>query len=212
MYIIGQDGRARDHGRCTCQDCNAKYAQHNKYERCECGECAQYRETGYHTPPPVTRPEDRLTPGTWSYSQPESHRDRVNREKREREQEKTMANIQMCDREGCESLLIKNCAGVLSLDPGAYMPSDDAAEQKNWTLCPLCQAEVDRLLHSAPIDDRPRRQDKPYKGWTDTDQLNENDAVMLATDEQLAAVLLQRLMKQAQRQIGSSTVVDHEED
>src|SRR5438045_2998712 len=185
MYITVQNGVARDHGRCTCPDCNTKYATHNKYERCLCGECAQYRETGYHEPPAVTRPEN--IPAFWRTPEATSYIRAPERK------EDPVSTIHICTREGCESLVVGKALTRLTLELNPLSIQDSAAGHDILgDLCARCAEDIDKLLHTPPIDPRPKKQDQPYKGWND---FAEDDAVLQASDDQLLAELLRRNMR-----------------
>ena len=190
----------KDHGpRCQCTDCSAKFVEHNRHEVCNCGECAGYREGSPSTPPLTTDPDEVVR-----NHRLQAEKSRVEYERRWQtthttfpfpkppERKPEVASIQMCDREGCECLIVKNAAGVLTLNPGA-LGHPDAGAQTNYTLCPQCQSDVDTMLHTSPISQRPRKVEKPYKGWTAEDDFAQSDAVALATPEQLAAELFRRL-------------------
>lgn len=107
-----------------------------------------------------------------------------------------MGNLNICTRKGCNAILKGEAAAQVDVATSLY-----GGERKPWVLCPACVADVDTVLHTAPIGDRERAYEEPYKGWREPDA----DSVDSMTDEQLAAKLFERMMTKAQRSLESSS-------
>lgn len=68
-----------------------------------------------------------------------------------------MANIKMCERKVCRTMMTGNAAGVIQVHTGD--PND---EYKTVELCPGCIAEYLTWFDTGAIGDRERAYDEPY--------------------------------------------------
>lgn len=177
--------------RCTCPDCTTDYARHNanKPAGCGCQTCTEFREA--FSTAPATTSYDQMQEQQYvqkmydvygsAYMKPKERQD--------------MGNINVCEREGCESIIKGNINGSIDM-----IPNHQENEPLFATLCPGCVADIVALLDTPPVTPRERVYTKGYKKVDESDVAN-------ISNEQLAAELFQRMMKDAQRQI-TGTVVD----
>lgn len=202
--------------RCTCHECVKSYSIHNAKCKCECGNCADFREAGA-PPAPVTvwdYRQNQLTSvyghqlasvyGKYQGHAANSYSPEVmNARYGKQEKRQSMASLNMCERPGCNALIKGKAVGIVSvkLHSDYNDPLDDVAME----LCPACITDIMTMLDSEPVTPRERAYDKPY---TRTDPAT--DAAENLTTEQLAALLFQRTMKQAAIE-GRTTVHDDED-
>lgn len=103
-----------------------------------------------------------------------------------------MGNLNVCERKECNALIKGNAAGIVD-----YWTSLDGT-LAHMTLCPACVADLVALLDSEPITPRKRAYDKPYT------PVSNEDSLTGASNEQVAAELFQRMMRQAALEAGNS--------
>lgn len=219
---LGKYGNGRTHDpRCNCPDCNAAFVMHNTKEfRCECIDCVAHREI-FAPPPRVTRPDEiaaaqyergremRARDARDAEIRARDARDAANIKRYHQQQKrgkKTMGNLNICERPGCNAIIKGEAAARVELEPN----TQPDAERKLYVLCPPCVSDVDTLLHTVPTEDRERAYDKPYEGY---ETPRENDDVKAASTEQLAAELFERLMRDAVNKtkvLGRGTMIDGE--
>lgn len=115
-----------------------------------------------------------------------------------------MASINICERKGCSSFIKGTALGALTL---VFNPTGQPNSAKRMELCPGCIEDVYGVISVPPITSRERAYEEAF----DPERSDTADAIDGVTDEQLAAELFQRMMRNARTQIeGRSTKVDSE--
>lgn len=194
----GKYGNGRTHDpRCNCPDCNGAYVTHNTKAHCTCEYCVQHREI-FAAPPRVTRP-DEIEAEYRRVRQEEIQRSMGAREWKppQRGKAKTVGNLNICIRPGCNAIIKGEAAGRVQLE------TNIGANGKStlYVLCPPCTSDVDAVLNTEPTSDRERAYDKPYEGY----KAPGSDDVDSMTDEQLAAKLFERMMAKTRRALESGS-------
>lgn len=98
-----------------------------------------------------------------------------------------MSSINLCDRKGCKSMVRGRALGVVAL----VTASGPDAERHEREICPGCVADILLVLETPPVSLREPAYNDPYERAKEDD-----DPLMTgATEEQLAAALLTKLMR-----------------
>ncbi len=172
----------------TSEERLALYDQHNPgcrnssdpqvrlYGKCGCGMCGETRKQWAEMPTALEKP-GRTGGGS-------------------------MASVNLCDREGCKSMVQGAALGLVALVTAS---DHKAAERIEREICPGCVGDVMALLNTAPVSERQPAYREPWK------RPEERDPMDAATSEQLAAALLTKLMgEQRTLEVGPTTAVDSE--
>lgn len=97
-----------------------------------------------------------------------------------------MSSINLCDRKGCKSMVRGRALGVVAL----VLSSEAGSERLEREICPGCVGDILLTLETAPVTPREAAYNDPYQ------REKEDDPLMTgATEEQLAAALLTKLMR-----------------
>lgn len=189
-------GRQGHAPRCDCPDCNASFVDHNRRKHCDCLDCTYHREIHADAPPMVPHPQRN------PYDNYYQSNIRPQETVKPKPEVKKVSGIHICEREGCEAFIRGEALSYVDLMPNTA----PGTNRKVMELCPACIEDVYNLLQVAPISERARGYSKPY----DPARSTVDDSLETATDEQVAANLFQRIMKQAQKQISGGTKVDED--
>lgn len=108
-----------------------------------------------------------------------------------------MSTINQCEREECFAFVKGKALGGVTLVLNADMYNDPRTERLE--LCPACVEDIYRVITTPPTSPREKAYSKPF----DPDAKEATDQLEAVTDEQLAAVLFQRMMAQAKNQIAA---------
>lgn len=103
-----------------------------------------------------------------------------------------MASINICEREGCGSLIKGNALSSVMLSFAPDLSQGVVGTQPvRAELCPACAEDLYRLLRSEPLGPRERVYAQPFN----PQKADSDDLLDQVDDEGLAAELLTRLMR-----------------
>jgi hypothetical protein len=181
--------------RCDCAECNQAFREHNSGKLCGCADCAMHREIGAPAPPttvPAPRPNwDREYASYRSaYPQQVPTPTKLAQNSTYGKRQEMSSTLHMCERPECNALIKGKAVGAVQVRFDSDYGKEQTIEAKE--ICPACVADIVALLDMEPVTPRERAYDKPYERPADTDSAESMSV------EQLAALLFQKAMKQAQ--------------
>jgi hypothetical protein len=107
-----------------------------------------------------------------------------------------MASINICERKGCKSFVKGNAIGAIQI---AFSSSRLSGDVISMELCPGCMSDVHSVLFSEPVTPRENAYEEPFNPV----KKESDDTMDMVSDEQLAAELFQRMMRNARKEIES---------
>lgn len=176
---------------CLCDRCIANYNSHNTNRAggCGCADCmhtrtliaVQAEKAAASQVPPVDINGGRIT-------------DKTARRLRGKGSS-GMASVNICSRKGCQAFMTGEAVARIEImgTVNRGKASDIVLE-----ICPACAGDLIDVIEAGPFTPRQKAYDKPYE------RSGETDAIENATAEQLAAALMEKLMK-SQRSIEGKT-------
>lgn len=157
---------------CLCDSCSAILRSHNpKYphvQSCGCKGC-QHR---------------------FNFTLLSNTKDEIARARgHERAVSANMASINICERDGCNAMMKGRAVAVVTLVFNADM--NGQGQVQRLEVCPACMEDIYNVVSTQPLTPRERAYSDPF----DPNKRDVTDALSDVTDEQLAAAMLERIMK-----------------